>query len=158
VPASIAAVESEPGHNGNSSPDEKLAHAVRRYRDVLSHLKPRRWEVTVDGDAMDGDYLLLEVLNISSVGPNLMLSPGADVSDGLLDVVAAGEGERGRIERYLSDRMAGREARLELPVTRARRVEVAGWEAMHVDDEVIAGPAIGVVAIGVEPGAVEILL
>lgn len=157
VPSGIAAVEKQQRLDDEASSDEKLAHAVRTYRDVLSRLRPRRWDVTLDGKAMEGEYLLLEVLNISSVGPNLVLSPGADVSDGLLDVAVAGEAQRARIDGYLADRLAGREARLELPVTRARSVEIAGWDAMHVDDEVIDGPPIGKVTIGVVPGAVELL-
>ena len=105
---------------------------MRTYRDVLSRLRPRRWRFTADGEEVEGELLLLEVLNIASVGPNLVLSPDADPSDGHLDVVSAGEAERGEIDEYLRQRAAGCEVRMSLPTRRVRRVEA---------DQLVAGDA-----------------
>ncbi len=156
IPHGIAAMESRPEPEGEDA-DSKLARAVRTYRDVLSHLTPRSWRLSVDGQRIDGEFLLVEVLNIRSIGPNLVLSPEANPSDGLFDVVTAGEEHRQEIDDYLRQRIKGWEGRLSLPRRRARRVEIDGWEEMHLDDQVLSGPAFSSVSIEILPGAVQFL-
>jgi diacylglycerol kinase (ATP) len=137
--------------------DSRLARAVRCYRDTLSRLPSRRWSATVDGEHMDRDFILLEVLNIRSVGPNLVLAPDADPSDGWFDVVTAGEEHREAIDDYLGNRLEGREVRLRLPTRRARRVDIHGWEELHLDDQVCSGPSMSDVSISIEPAAVQVM-
>ena len=86
------------------------------------------------------------------------LSSAADPSDGHFDVVTADEGDRSRIARYLAARAEGDEPALSLPTRRARRVEVTGWERMHVDDELRRIEEAGKVTIEIEPGAIDVLV
>jgi diacylglycerol kinase family enzyme len=156
IPHGIAAMERQP------EPEEedaaaRLARAVRTYRDVLRDLTARPWRLSIDGQRTDGEFLMVEVLNIRSVGPNLVLSPGADPSDSVFDVVTAGEEHRDEIEQYLRDRSTGGSGRLALPRRRARRVEVDGWEEMHLDDQVCSGPAFSSVSVEIVPAALQLL-
>ena len=64
--------------------------ALRRYKQVLAKMRPRRWSLRLDGREHEGEFLLFEVLNTRSVGPNLELGRTADPTDGLLTVVTAG--------------------------------------------------------------------
>jgi len=157
ITSGILSMDRDPPHDETTEADSKLALAVRRYRDVLSRLKPRRWKLSVDGEPLDDEYLLLEVLNICSVGANMVLAPAADPSDGMFDVVTATEDHRDEILAYLDRRIAGEEAALSLPVRRARRIQISGWDQMHVDDVVVAGDPIGTVDVHCEAGALEIL-
>jgi len=54
---------------------------------LLMEAEPECLEMTLDGKEFSGDFLVLEIMNISHVGPGLNLAPNADPSDGLLDVV-----------------------------------------------------------------------
>lgn len=157
VSSGISEMDGKSSDDKDLDADSRLARAVRRYRDVLSQLKPRPWKVTMDGHCFEGEFLLVEVLNIRSVGPNLVLAPEANPSDGLFDVVAAGEEHRDEIDDYLRQRIKGREGRLSLPTRRARHVEVEGWQELHVDDTVCAGQSIATVTIEAEPQAVRFL-
>jgi diacylglycerol kinase (ATP) len=157
VPAGIAAAQEDPGHKTEDARTE-LARAVDRYAETLARLQPRRWTGQIDEDVFDGDYLLVEFLNVPSVGANLALAPDADPSDGWFDVVTAGEAERGRIADYLEARQDGMEPELDLPTRRARRAEITGWELMHVDDEVLKIAEAGKVTLEIEPGAVVFLV
>jgi diacylglycerol kinase family enzyme len=157
IPAGIAAMEAEPRRDEQSA-DAELARAVGEFEEVLSRLQPRRWSVTVDGAELHEDLLLLEVLNIRSVGPNLVLSPDANPSDGVFSVVAAGEGHRQSLVEYLRCRIKGEEGSLALPTRQARRIEIQGWDLMHVDDEVRRPPSMAAVTIGIEAGAVRLLI
>jgi len=139
-------------------PDARIARALRRYREILAALVPRHLALRLDGEPRSGEFLLVEALNIGVIGPNLVLGPDADPFDGLLEVVMAGEEQRGALDAYLRHRAEGRAHRLDIPTRRARAIEVDGWSEMHVDDEARLGSSLGVVSIGVEPGALEILI
>jgi len=63
-------------------------------------------------------------MNIRAVGPNLEWAPAASPSDGLLSVVMAREADRQALSAYIADRLAGRDARIELPSEPARCVDI----------------------------------
>jgi len=157
VPAGIAAAEEHPDH-GTEDTRSELDRAIATYAEALESLQPRRWTGTLDDHPFDGEFLLLEVLNIPSVGANLALSMTADPSDGCFDVVTAGDEDRARITDYLEARKDGAEPELALPNRRARRVEVTGWERIHVDDELRRIAEAGKVTLEIEPGAIELLV
>ncbi len=133
-----------------------LADALDRYRDVLSRLKPQRCTLDIDGVRTTVDALLVEVLNIGSVGPNVTLALDADPSDGVLTVVTAGEEHRLDLDSYLINRVRGRDGVLSLPSRRARHVVVDGPGDLHVDDEVILST--GPVSVQIEPAALEVIV
>jgi diacylglycerol kinase (ATP) len=56
------------------------------FRRAIKHAKPERLYVTVDGTRIEDEVVLIEILNISQVGPRLRLAPNADPGDDLLDV------------------------------------------------------------------------
>jgi diacylglycerol kinase (ATP) len=134
----------------------KLADALNRYREVLSRLKPQRYTLYIDGVRTTVDALLVEVLNIGSVGPNVTLAFDADPSDGVLTVVMAGEEHRLDLDSYLINRGRGREGVLSLPSHRGRHVVVDGPGDLHVDDEVILST--GPVSVHIEPAALELIV
>lgn len=135
ITAGIAAMDQDPTADLDD-PEESLEKAIRTYRTVLASLRAKPMTVVLDGKAVAKDLLLLEVLNIRSVGANVVVSAGADPSDGFFDVVMAGEEHREQIDAYLRRRAEGIFGHLDLPTRRATRIEVAGCEAVHVDDEI----------------------
>lgn len=157
IPAGIAAMKAEPEHDQEDA-DARVARAVRRYLDVLSRLEPRRWTVTLDGLTEEREFLVLEVLNIRSVGPNLVLFPDADPSDGYLSVVTAGAEHRKELAAYLQCLISDRACRISLPKMLARHIRIAGLEQIHIDDQLLSSPDIGNVSIDVEAAALEVLV
>lgn len=156
IPEGILLLQATPHQRADS--DSRLAFAVRQFQEILSRLEPHRSRLTVDGVSMEGDFLLLEVLNIPSVGPNLVLSPDADPSDGFFSVVTAGETDREQLADYLRHRIEGRECRLALLTRRGRNIEIQGCNQIHVDDEVHRCASIGTVSAHIGPAALEVLV
>jgi diacylglycerol kinase family enzyme len=132
----------------------RIAEAVRRYGHVLERLKAERLNITVDGVDASGNFLVVEVLNIGSIGPNLAFAD-ADPSDGLLRVVLAGDEHRDELRRYLEQRAAGRQHPLVLPTLEGRQITMQGAADLHVDDRIL--PSNGVVSIDVDAGAVQLM-
>lgn len=156
IPTAITDIEMR--LNGDELPATSMvAAAVRRYSDVLSRLRPAEWTIVADGAQTVGQFLLVEVLNIRSIGPNLVLSADANPFDGMFRVVMAGEEHRDEIAHYLRGRLAERDSSLSLTSQHARHVTLQGETDIHVDDEVLSGSPSRLVSIHVEAGAVELL-
>jgi diacylglycerol kinase family enzyme len=143
--------------------DRGLTRDLRYLQTVLRRMRPKAWHIEADGNDLSGEYYLCQAMNISSVGPNLELAPTADPKDGLLDLVLADEHERPKLQAYLSDRVAGRETRLDLPTHRARRIKIiAAGAEVHIDDRLehphTKPSAVGgLVDLGLREGAVQFL-
>ena len=157
VTCGIAVMDAEAPHLEETNRFEMLRKAARRFGEVLADLRPKRCLLTLDGAEQELDLLLVEVLNTRSVGPRLCLAPASRRDDGLFDVVTAGEAQRAELVRQLLDLECDRETRVHLPTRRAARVALAGWDALHLDDRVLANRPGEVVSLSVEPAAVEIL-
>ncbi|HEX2863253.1 MAG TPA: diacylglycerol kinase family protein, partial [Deinococcales bacterium] len=96
---------------------------------------PTRLEL--DGEVIESPLLLLEVMNTRLLGPKVTLTPDADPSDGLLDVIFAREDARVGFTRYLTSLAANRLE--DLPNVEVRRVSSfrCSWDGspFHVDGE-----------------------
>ena len=156
IPSGIAAAERvlDPA---DEHPSVEVAAAVRLFYNVLQELEPVRRTITVDGRRLSEELLMFEVLNIRSVGPNLVLAPDATPSDGLFDVILAGPKHRADILEYLQSRIDMNERRLSLPSCRARHVHIDSCEELHIDDERIDTCGLDGIDVSIAPGAVTLL-
>jgi diacylglycerol kinase family enzyme len=66
---------------------ENLRKGRELLQKALKDARPIDVEITIDGKALRGEFLGVEVLNIPFTGPALPLGGKADVADGKLDVV-----------------------------------------------------------------------
>ena len=81
--------------------DYKINQGRIAFRRAIKHAKPERLYVQVDGTRIEDEVVLIEVLNISQVGPRLRLAPNADAGDNLLDVAYVTTEHRGALLEWL---------------------------------------------------------
>ena len=94
-------------------------------------------KITLDGRDLAGEYVLLEAMNIRSIGPNLWLAPDADPGDGLLDVVLVPDRERQRLTDHLTERTEGKNIFPQLTTHRGRHLHIECDELrVHIDDDI----------------------
>ncbi|HEY7575253.1 MAG TPA: diacylglycerol kinase family protein [Thermoanaerobaculia bacterium] len=136
--------------------EAQLEIARRVFREAVETLEPRRLRMTADGIRIDGKFLMVQVLNIPSIGPALPVAPSSDLSDGVFDLVVAGEEHRDDLAALL-DRKPD-EPRPKLPTWHVRRVEIRACPAIHVDDELRPSAETGDVSIDIVAGKVEFLV
>jgi diacylglycerol kinase (ATP) len=115
---------------------KRIVRARHIFLDALHELRPRHHAITIDGSEITGDYLLVEVLNIRSIGPGICLSREASAADGLLTVVVAHESDRQRLAEHVRATLTGSDCDIHLESWRATRVELRDVGELHVDDEV----------------------
>jgi diacylglycerol kinase (ATP) len=89
----------------NKSEPQTRKHRITRgriaFRKAIKHAKPERLYITVDGTRIEDEVVLIEILNISQVGPRLRLAPNADPGDNLLDVAYVTTEHRGALLEWL---------------------------------------------------------
>ncbi|HEX5732962.1 MAG TPA: diacylglycerol kinase family protein [Blastocatellia bacterium] len=127
----------------DKAPDSFSSAYDKLYRDLsalivlVSEFSPITLKVTVDGEDVSGPYLLMEAMNMNFVGPNLHLAPEADPGDGHLDFVFLAEDNRENFARYLTKRLAGKEAEPPVRVIRGSSLQFY-WRgtAIHLDDKI----------------------
>lgn len=109
--------------------------------ELLTDLPSRRLQMKIDGREEEGEYILVEAMNMGALGPRLGLAPNADPSDGLLDIVRIKASERESYLTYLTSLLSGKVEELEsVEITRAKKLELL-WEdfPLHQDASYLNG-------------------
>jgi diacylglycerol kinase family enzyme len=125
------------------SADEKIASVQDVIKNHVSRYPSFKMKVFLDGRDLSGDFILMEALNIQSVGPNLSFAPDADPSDGLLDLALFHHGQQGNLVDQLVETAKGTSPPpwRALVVPRGRRLELQlSGLPVHIDDEVWSPP------------------
>jgi diacylglycerol kinase family enzyme len=90
-----------------ASRKEKFAHALRQLQAISPGYEGLVWELKADGTTLTDRFILIAVMNMELVGPSLRLAPGADPSDGYLDLVCVRERHRENLCRSLEGQLPG---------------------------------------------------
>jgi diacylglycerol kinase family enzyme len=119
-------------------PEENLKVALEVLHDIILSTKARYCKITIDGADYSGKFLLAEVMNTQSIGPNLNLAPFADPGDGALEVILISERQREEFAAYVHNKLNGLEQPPIFNTLKAKNLEIF-WEGrlLHVDDQVI---------------------
>ena len=135
---SIPQADSSAMLDSMDSPRRKLAYVRRMLTDRLAETPLLPCQASLDGKDLSGEYMLVEAMNIRSIGPRLALAPDADPGDGLLDVVAVSCEEAASLRKHLASGSNYRPQHLpELPRHRGRelKLEWTDGEEVHFDDD-----------------------
>ncbi|WP_257669336.1 diacylglycerol/lipid kinase family protein [Parapedobacter tibetensis] len=106
---------------------QELDMAFAKLMQITQHHKAEHAKLIVDGRTYEGNFLLIEILNIKSIGPNLELAPDADPSDGKFHVALLKEEMRQAFLVYLQNKKN---------VSSKKITPVVPWELIEVTDEV----------------------
>jgi diacylglycerol kinase (ATP) len=121
----------------SSDPEEAKAVALQVLYDIILSYEARHCKLMTDGVDHSGKFLLAEIMNVRSIGPNLHFAPAADPGDGVFDIVFIPETQREEFAAYVASKLKGEE---ELPVfstLKVKHVQIE-WDGthLHVDDEI----------------------
>jgi Sphingosine kinase and enzymes related to eukaryotic diacylglycerol kinase len=157
-PALIDAMK-KPDKLLKTKPQRKMRLAIELLEEVALAQQPFYCSVDLDGMDMSGNFLMVEVMNIASIGPNLVLAPDADPADGLLDVMLIREQDRQQLLDYINNKRLGNDNQLQLPAYRAKHIHLHCEEHLiHVDDELIKLKESCPVRIEMQSGMLEFMI
>ncbi|MBC7828216.1 MAG: NAD(+)/NADH kinase [Chitinophagaceae bacterium] len=118
--------------------DQEVKYSLQVLHDMIVSYEAQDLQMEVDGNDCSGKYLMAEIMNIRSIGPNLLLAPDADPGDGKLEVVLVPENQRGELADYVMNKLNGIENSFVFNSIKARAVRMHCNERhFHLDDELI---------------------
>jgi len=122
--------------NENATPEENIKTALEKLHNIVLKYPAKAFTVIIDGKPHTDHFILIEVMNITSIGPNLNISPNGDPGDGEFELILIPESQREEFARYVSYKINGIETTFVPMVIKGRKISIATPEGpMHVDDE-----------------------
>lgn len=99
-------------------------------------LEPIEIDVKMDGVNASGAYVLFEVMNIRSVGPNLLLSTTPIPTAPRFEIAMLGEDQRDQFVQYLEGRLRGEKRPPDISAHQCEEIRVrwTGGRRFHLDD------------------------
>jgi diacylglycerol kinase (ATP) len=145
--------------------EEKMESGLKRLRDLVETCPAEELKISLDGQELSGEYILMEVMNIQHIGPSLHFAPAADPGDGLIELILVKVEQREKLAEYFSSRLEGGSQPLRWGAYRGQRLQLRCEASdIHIDDKV--WPAHGPVsvkgpmhfALGVDRHSLEFLV
>ena len=119
----------------------------------LATFVPQKYELIIDGKNEEFSAMVLAVGNGANYGGGMMVCPGADRHDGLLDVMVLRKVPMLKFLRIFPLVFTGKHVRYdEVTILRARKIEILKGAVIYADGEFISDPPISITCI---PGALS---
>lgn len=138
------------------SPQAELKGALKKLHSILLNYKPRQCKLTVDGTDHSGKFFMVEVMNIKSIGPNMVLAPNADPGDGEFEIVLVPDAHKEKFADFILQDLTGGEDTYQFHTLRGKNISIQ-WDGVrvHADDQMLKLPKQAPIDIKIKPGAVE---
>lgn len=149
--------------SSDDAADHEIVVAWKKLTEIAEQYVPKRAKVRIDGGHIyEEEYLAVEVLNIRSIGPNLILAPNADPGDGRFEVVMLKAVDRQNFLDYLKQSLENPDRPVgTLPwkvVTANREISLECENRLfHIDDELLTNKKQKNITIEVRSGIVDFI-
>jgi diacylglycerol kinase (ATP) len=157
-PALMQAMRLQPKEE-QETPEQSLYTAHTVVKEIIEKARARYCKIMIDGVEHRGNYLLVEIMNTSSIGPQLRLAPYADPADGHFDVVMISEKQREEFIAYVENLRDGKDEHAFFNLLRAHKLEIF-WDGSkaHVDDEIVKINRNEAIEVELRHGLLEFLI
>ncbi|WP_285035910.1 diacylglycerol kinase family protein [Plantibacter sp. ME-Dv--P-095] len=136
-------------------PRGRSRYTIAILRELIA-LRPRRYDLVVDGVAESVEAVLLAVANNTSIGGGMLIAPQADLADGRFDLFVVAPVSRSRFLRLFPKVFSGAHTELDIVrLSRVRSVSIGAADISAYADGERIGPL--PVVVEVVPGALRVL-
>jgi len=141
------------------TPEKALQTALEELHHIILSTEARHYHIQVDDQDHSGRFLLVEVMNSRSIGPNLVLSPQADPGDGQFEIVLISEDERDALAAWVKKKVEGEDPSYDFRSISGSKVNIHTEDTLlHVDDEMISLEEPARVTVELQAGVLEFLV
>ncbi|MCX2575862.1 diacylglycerol/lipid kinase family protein [Pedobacter sandarakinus] len=139
--------------------EEEFELALKTLLEITRNYPAVSCKLLLDGKLVEKKCLLVEVMNISRLGPNLKLSEKADPGDGFFDVVIIEESKRKVMEKYIEEIAKGKKPAFPIKPVLAKEIKIS-WKGkdFHIDDEIINQHKPYELTIGIMHRLIEVIV
>lgn len=120
------------------TPEDELNGALKTLHRILLSYEPRHCQLEIDGTDHSGRFYMVEVMNIRSIGPNMVLAPLASPDDGELEVVLVPEAHMEKFSNFLLQNLTKDEEPYQFHTLKGKNIRIK-WDGtrMHADDKML---------------------
>lgn len=121
----------------SSSPEEEIRTALKELRKLVKKFPAKILKLVTSSGIVEKACIMVEVMNISRMGPRLELSPDADPTDGQVEVILVTAEQRSEMITYIDTLLKDGEAVFPIEPIRCNYVSME-WQGrdLHIDDEI----------------------
>lgn len=141
------------------SPEEEIKLAQQKLHSIIHSYDAKYCKLEIDGAFHSGKYIMLEIMNTSSIGPQLLIAPNADPGDGHFDVVLVTEEQRNELGNYVLSLINGETIAFPFETITGKSISME-WDSaqIHVDDTLVKVEKNHPIKIDMHAGALEFLV
>ena len=122
----------------NNSPEDEFEMALDKLLELIRNYKAETCCVEINGEVIEEKCLMVEVMNINSMGPRLKLSSNSDPGDGFFEVIIVREQDRDKLADYVRKKHHVKNPVFPIKAIRAREIQIScKGQDIHIDDELI---------------------
>jgi len=141
------------------SPEKKILASLEQLHELVLSAEPVTCKIKADEKVYTDKYLLAEILNISTVGPNLCIAADASPADGYLNLVLIPESQRLEFASHISKKIKEEEDDYPFITQRAKMISIECERSIaHVDDELVSGKGLKKLEATASEGLINFLL
>jgi diacylglycerol kinase family enzyme len=139
--------------------DTEINYSLQILHEMILSYTAQDLQLEIDGVDHSGKFILAEIMNIKSVGPNLVLAPEADPSDGQFEIILVTEDQKEDFANYILNKIKGVEDRFVPQTIKGSTIRLqADNTHIHIDDELIWVDDPAVIKIDVYEGLLKVFV
>jgi diacylglycerol kinase (ATP) len=128
-------------YNAKMLPSEEIKIAIKKLYKSMFQSQGKPYKIIIDANTIEDDFLLIEIMNIQSIGPRWKIAPNADCADGYLDLVYITSAQKPILIQYLKSLAQGKNPVFPFKSTRIQKVTIIPLSNSsvigHLDDQLI---------------------
>jgi diacylglycerol kinase (ATP) len=134
--------EMEKAGNKDYVSSQTLKRTLEILLEIVESYQAGKATIKMDGIVVKGSFIMVELMNIQSIGPNIRLAPLTDPGDGYFDLVLIPEQKKKELIDYLVKLKNGKASNDDLmkftQILRVKKVKMK-WHGkmVHVDDNLV---------------------
>lgn len=116
----------------------ELKGALKKLHEIILDYECRECHLEIDGTDHSGKFILAEIMNTKSIGPNLNLAPLNDPGDGELEVVLVPENQKDKFADYIGHLIQDGNEPYQFYTLQGKKIHLS-WQGshVHIDDKVV---------------------
>ncbi|RYG02730.1 MAG: hypothetical protein EOO02_09930 [Chitinophagaceae bacterium] len=120
----------------DDDPEKKIAADLERLRLTLRDTRPSKTTVTIDGETIVDDFLLVEVMNSRHLGTNLDFNPVQHSGDGKFQVVMVNSSEKNFLDEFILEHINHSSKHIRFTTVHGNEISISSQSHLyHLDDQ-----------------------
>ncbi len=118
--------------------EEEIETALKELRKLALKFAPKTIELITSAHQLKKQCIMVEVMNIRSIGPRLELSPDSEPGDGLLEVIMITNDQRQELIDFIDGLLQGKKTTFPIKPIVTNKLDLR-WEGkrFHIDDQLM---------------------